>query len=115
MVPSFWFRYEIFWQWLGTNSLGQSKRWDESKSHVLCGGETGIAETTATLVKGTQAILTPPVSKNGDVQIDVKGKRPMVQLDTLEEKQRPEEKAISWEKPESGWIKVNVDASFLEN
>ena len=44
--------------------------------------------------------------KNGNADIDRKGKKHVVSIDEIKAKQQSENKAIMWEKPSAGWKKL---------
>jgi hypothetical protein len=51
--------------------------------------------------------------RNGKEEVDMKGKKAIGNIMPVQEKKAQEEDVSIWEKPSEGWIKVNVDASFL--
>jgi hypothetical protein len=45
--------------------------------------------------------------------VDRKGKKAVGDIMPVQEKKVQEEDVSIWERPSEGWIKVNIDASFL--
>jgi hypothetical protein len=51
--------------------------------------------------------------KKGNAEVDMKGKNLVTNTVVVQERKAPEDREPNWERPEEGWIKYNVNASFL--
>jgi ribonuclease HI len=86
------------------------RAWHHRNNCIFGKGEASVAHLARFLENYYDSLK---LIKNGLLDNDKKGKKPMINMIQEVEPHKPETKPVRWVQPAVGWIKVNVDASFL--
>jgi hypothetical protein len=85
------------------------RAWHHRNDCIFGKGDASISHS-AVFVKNYHDSVE--LIKNGGAEVDRKGKKPVMYTTAAQKKTVKEDQLGSWEKPDVGWTKVNVDASF---